>query len=136
MRHQLVVLVLLGLLEQTLHDRLMPGPIHRQRQVRHDLAASPGPRVALPTIGQCGQVLRRRHRSHKIDEPIVFAGEALIGLVFAAFAFWEISTPKIFANPSFIGSIFVFLLIATYLIIVPLKNAGKADEPAPPSVMM
>ena len=66
----------------------------------------------------------------------LIAGEALIGLVFAALAFWEISTPKIFANPSFIGSIVVFLLIAIYLIIVPLRNAGKADEPAPPSVMM
>ncbi len=66
----------------------------------------------------------------------LIAGEALIGLVFAALAFWEIQTPKIFTDPSFIGSSLVFIIVAVLLIKVPLKNAGRADEPAPPSAAM
>ncbi len=66
----------------------------------------------------------------------LIAGEALVGLVFAALAFWEIPTPQIFEHPSFVGSIFVFIIISLFLIIVPLKNAGKADEPAPPGAIM
>lgn len=66
----------------------------------------------------------------------LIAGEALIGLVFAALAFWEVQKPQIFADPSFVGSIVVFILISVFLIVVPLKNAGAPDEPAPPSAMM
>ena len=45
----------------------------------------------------------------------------------------NIATPKIFDNPSFLVSTIVFVVVAVMLINIPLKNAGKADEPAPPS---
>ncbi len=63
----------------------------------------------------------------------LIAGEALIGLVFAFLAVMNIATPKIFDNPSFLVSTIVFVVVAVMLINIPLKNAGKADEPAPPS---
>ncbi|MEJ5350379.1 MAG: oligopeptide transporter, OPT family [Melioribacteraceae bacterium] len=66
----------------------------------------------------------------------LIAGEALIGLVFAAFAFFEIQLFSIFEYPSFYVSLLVFVFIAWYLIQIPVKNAGKADEPAPPPVSM
>ncbi|RCK72863.1 MAG: oligopeptide transporter [Ignavibacteriae bacterium] len=66
----------------------------------------------------------------------LIAGEALIGLVFAALAFGEIPLFAIFAEPSFITSLVIFVIIAFILIQVPLKNAGKADEPAPPTAVI
>lgn len=66
----------------------------------------------------------------------LIAGEALIGLVFAALAFAEIPLFAIFAQPSFITSLVIFAIIAWLLIQIPVKNAGKADEPAPPSAVM
>lgn len=66
----------------------------------------------------------------------LIAGEALVGLVFAAMAFWEMETPIIFEHPSFIGSLFVFLIVGYVLVRIPIKNAGNPDEPAPPSAMM
>ncbi|MBI5463764.1 MAG: oligopeptide transporter, OPT family [Ignavibacteriales bacterium] len=66
----------------------------------------------------------------------LIAGEALVGLVFAALAFWEIPTPVVFAEPSFIGSLFVFAIVGWVLIQFPLKNAGRPDEPASPSAAM
>ncbi len=66
----------------------------------------------------------------------LIAGEALIGLVFAGFAFFEVSLLKIFEQPTFGISLLVFLFIAWLLVQIPVKNAGKPDEPAPPSAMM
>jgi hypothetical protein len=65
----------------------------------------------------------------------LIAGEALIGLVFAALAVLEINTPIIFQQPTFLISILVFVAVAIVLIRVPLKNAGRPDEPAPPSAV-
>jgi len=66
----------------------------------------------------------------------LIAGEALIGLLFAFFAVAEWRTPTIFSEPSFLISILVFVLIGYILVKVPLTNAGRPDEPAPPSAMM
>lgn len=66
----------------------------------------------------------------------LIAGEALIGLLFAGFAFFEISLFHIFETPSFYISLVVFALIAWYLIKVPINNAGKPEDPAPPQVSM
>jgi hypothetical protein len=66
----------------------------------------------------------------------LIAGEALVGLVFAAFAFFEIPLFSIFANPSFLVSLLVFAFIGWYLIKVPIDNAGTPDQPAPPTVSM
>ena len=60
------------------------------------------------------------------------AGEALMGLVFALFYFLNIPTPVIFEDPSFLISIAVLTIIALVLIFIPIKNAGRPDEPAPP----
>jgi putative OPT family oligopeptide transporter len=66
----------------------------------------------------------------------LIAGEALIGLLFAAFAFWEVPLLEIFAEPSFIISLIVFGFIGWLLVSIPVKNAGKPDDPAPPHVSM
>ncbi|MDL1892063.1 oligopeptide transporter, OPT family, partial [Sphingobacteriales bacterium CHB3] len=65
----------------------------------------------------------------------LIAGEALIGLLFAAFAFWEVKLFAIFEQPSFITSLVIFGIIAWILIQIPVKNAGRPDEPAPPSAV-
>lgn len=66
----------------------------------------------------------------------LIAGEALIGLLFAGFAFFEVSLFSIFEEPTFLISLIVFAFIAWLLIQIPIKNAGKPDEPAPPQVSM
>lgn len=64
----------------------------------------------------------------------LIAGEALIGILFAAFAYFEVPVPAVFEKPSFLVSLLVFALIGFILIRYTIKNAGKPDEPAPPSV--
>ena len=64
------------------------------------------------------------------------AGEALTGLAFAPLKIAEIELLKIFANPPFAISLTILILIALALILIPLRNAGKPDEPAPPSISM
>jgi putative OPT family oligopeptide transporter len=66
----------------------------------------------------------------------LIAGEALIGLLFAGLAFGEIKLFEFFAEPSFLVSLVVFAIIAWILIQIPVKNAGKPDDPAPPQVSM
>lgn len=71
----------------------------------------------------------------------LIAGEALIGLVFAGMAVMEIPyeswLPGLWSElplPFAISSL-VFVLVAWVLIRTPLNNAGRPDEPAPPSAM-
>ncbi|MHC1706148.1 MAG: OPT family oligopeptide transporter [Bacteroidales bacterium] len=64
------------------------------------------------------------------------AGEALMGLIFALFYFIGTPLPSIFSHPSFVISIIVLTIIAAILIWVPVKNAGKPDQPAPPVASM
>jgi putative OPT family oligopeptide transporter len=64
------------------------------------------------------------------------AGEALMGLVFASLAFFNVSTPAVFENPSFAVSLVVFVIIGLILVLVPLRNAGRPDEPPPPMAVM
>ncbi|HPK05250.1 MAG TPA: OPT/YSL family transporter, partial [Bacteroidales bacterium] len=61
------------------------------------------------------------------------AGEALIGLLFAGFAFADVELFAFFKEPPFSISSIILVLVALALIFVPLRNAGKPDEPAPPS---
>ena len=61
------------------------------------------------------------------------AGEALMGLIFALFYFLHVPTVEIFKNPSFAISILVLIIIGFVLVRIPIKNAGKPDEPAPPT---
>lgn len=70
------------------------------------------------------------------------AGEALIGLLFAGLAMFDVpydtylpGLSGIFPFP-FGVSLLVFLLIGWVLVRFPIANAGRADEPAPPSAVM
>ncbi|MEI6890083.1 MAG: oligopeptide transporter, OPT family [Bacteroidota bacterium] len=66
----------------------------------------------------------------------MIAGEALMGLVIAIFAAFEIFLYDhfvFFNNPTYIISLVIIAIIAFVLIQIPLKNAGKPDEPAPPA---
>jgi putative OPT family oligopeptide transporter len=66
----------------------------------------------------------------------LIAGEALIGLLFAALAFADIKLLAIFETPSFITSLVILAIIGFVLIQIPVKNAGRPDEPAPPTAVM
>jgi putative OPT family oligopeptide transporter len=79
----------------------------------------------------------------------LIAGEALTGLLRAAWKFFflqevvPIDIPTIFKSGKYfgvvdlyIGGLAVLVLIVLYLIRVPLKNAGAADEPPPPSAVI
>ncbi len=66
----------------------------------------------------------------------LIAGEALMGLVFAGLAFYDVQWPSIFAHPSFGVSTLVFVVLALILIYYPLRNAGSPDQPAPPKAAM
>jgi len=65
----------------------------------------------------------------------LIAGEALVGLVFAGLAFAKKPVPVIFAEPSFLISLVVLAGVGLLLTLVPARNAGSPDQPAPPSVM-
>ncbi len=72
----------------------------------------------------------------------LIAGEALTGLVRATwkFLFFQdvlgADIPEIFVNASYYIGLVVLVLIGVYLIYLPLRNAGKADEPPPPSAVV
>jgi hypothetical protein len=66
----------------------------------------------------------------------LIAGEALMGLVIATFRFFEWPLPKIFENPSYLFGFAIIVLLGVLLVRLPLANAGRPEEPAPPSAMM
>jgi len=66
----------------------------------------------------------------------LIAGEALTGLVRAALTFFNIPIPGIMAAPSYFFGLVFLIIIGIYLVAVPLRNAGKAEEPAPPSAVI
>jgi putative OPT family oligopeptide transporter len=66
----------------------------------------------------------------------LIAGEALVGLVTATFNFFEWHIPEIFPQPSYVVGLGVMALLAWVLVRVPLANAGRPDEPAPPTAIV
>lgn len=66
----------------------------------------------------------------------LIAGEALIGLLIATMNFFDIRTPEIFAAPSYLAGLAVLGLMALVMIRMPLGNAGRPEDPAPPTGMM
>ncbi len=66
----------------------------------------------------------------------LIAGEALMGLFTSALLFFDIRMPSMTPNPSYTLGIVVLALIAFTLIQVPLRNAGRPEDPAPPSAFM
>ncbi|MBK6937200.1 MAG: oligopeptide transporter, OPT family [Chitinophagaceae bacterium] len=64
----------------------------------------------------------------------LIAGEALTGLAFAPFKIANINiTQNIYSNPSLVIGIAIIVLVAIGMIQIPVKNAGRPDEPAPPT---
>ena len=66
----------------------------------------------------------------------LIAGEALTGLLVATFRFFEWPLPEIFKDPSALAGFGVLVLMAFVMIKVPLANAGRPEDPAPPQAMM
>jgi uncharacterized oligopeptide transporter (OPT) family protein len=66
----------------------------------------------------------------------MIAGEALTGLVTATFSFLKIKVPVVFESPSYIAGVVVLLVLGYVLVKVPLANAGRPEDPAPPAVIV
>jgi putative OPT family oligopeptide transporter len=69
----------------------------------------------------------------------LIAGEAILGLVWAGLQFAPASVRehlRIFENPSYIAGLAVLVLLASWMVRLPLGSAGSPDEPAPPVAMM
>lgn len=66
----------------------------------------------------------------------LIAGEALVGLLTATFNFFEIPVWAAMPSPSYIAGLGVLVLLAVVMVRVPLANAGRPDEPAPPAAMV
>jgi hypothetical protein len=60
----------------------------------------------------------------------------LTGLLVAAFRFFEWPLPEIFKEPSALAGMAVLALLGFVMVKVPLANAGRPDEPAPPTAIM
>ena len=66
----------------------------------------------------------------------LIAGEAMTGLLVATFRFFEWPLPEFFAHPSILAGLAVLVLVGFVMVRVPLANAGRPDEPAPPTAIM
>jgi putative OPT family oligopeptide transporter len=72
----------------------------------------------------------------------LIAGEALTGLVRAAWTFFfmqgiiKVNIPGILAHPNYLIGVLVLIVIGIYLVYIPIRNAGTADEPPPPSAII
>ena len=66
----------------------------------------------------------------------LIAGEALTGLAFAPIKIARIDFHQKFYDPHFLIGMAVILIIGYIMIRIPLNNAGKPDEPAPPSAVV
>jgi hypothetical protein len=66
----------------------------------------------------------------------LIAGEALVGLVVATFAYFEKPIPALLESPSYLVGLLVLGVIAYTLIKVPNDKAGSPDEPAMPQAIM
>lgn len=64
----------------------------------------------------------------------LIAGEALFGLAVAII--WQGQPPQIFDSPHWLGMLVAFIALFLVMIKTPLANAGKPDEPAPPTAIM
>ena len=64
------------------------------------------------------------------------AGEALMGIVIAVFKYKQWPLPVIFAHPNVMSGFIVLVILGVVMVRVPLANAGRPDEPAPPTAIM
>ncbi len=65
----------------------------------------------------------------------LIAGEGLMGLVVAAFALFEVALPEFFKTPSYGVGLAILAVMAVVMIRTALGNAGRPEDPAPPSAM-
>jgi len=66
----------------------------------------------------------------------MIAGEALMGLVTAWFNYKYGKVPQVFGSPSYVFGTLILLLLGFVLVRVPLANAGRPEDPAPPAVIV
>jgi hypothetical protein len=72
----------------------------------------------------------------------LIAGEGLTALVRATWKFLFLQKvvgsdiPEVFKNASYYVGLLVLIVIGVYLIYFPLRHAGRADEPPPPSAVV
>jgi len=69
----------------------------------------------------------------------LIAGEAILGLVWAGFQFAPANVREhlqLVRHPSYLIGLLVLGLLALMMINLPLRTAGRPDEPAPPAAMM
>jgi len=66
----------------------------------------------------------------------LIAGEALCGLVVAAIVGTGHSLPQVFAHAHWISGLIALAVLIGVMVRVPLANAGRPDEPAPPTAIM
>ncbi|HYO80942.1 MAG TPA: oligopeptide transporter, OPT family [Bryobacteraceae bacterium] len=66
----------------------------------------------------------------------LIAGEALMGLVKAGFSAADRPMPELMQAPPLLLSVIALAILAAVLIRIPLANAGRPDEPAPPTAIM
>jgi putative OPT family oligopeptide transporter len=66
----------------------------------------------------------------------LIAGEGLMGLVVAAFALFDVALPQVFTTPSYGVGLAILAALAFMMIRTSLSNAGRPEDPAPPSAMV
>jgi putative OPT family oligopeptide transporter len=64
------------------------------------------------------------------------AGEALCGLVVAGIVGSGHRMLQVFTHPHWIAGLIAFAVLVTVMIKVPLANAGRPEDPAPPTAIM
>jgi hypothetical protein len=60
----------------------------------------------------------------------LIAGEALMGLVFAALAFFDAPIPNLWPGSPFLISALVMVALGFLLVKLPVGKAGKPEDPA------
>jgi hypothetical protein len=63
----------------------------------------------------------------------LIAGEALTGLIFAPLKIYNVKFKQILFEPHFLIGMSIIVLIGIIMVMIPIRNAGKADDPIPPS---
>ena len=66
----------------------------------------------------------------------LIAGEALMGLLTSSLILAGVNLPVVFKNPSYLLGLAVLALLAFSLIQIPLANAGRPEDPAPPTAFV
>ena len=66
----------------------------------------------------------------------MIAGEALAGLVIGTFKYYEKPIHHFFLDPSYLAGFLVLAGLGAILVRIPLANAGRPEDPAPPVAMM